>query len=82
MVTRTEWVNSVLNAWRGEPCPRCGRELRPYHVDDEGVVWGECPNCEADFWIAREYWPAKLDPEKPEQPLTAEGYADTGDLPF
>lgn len=82
MVTRSEWIESVLRAWEDEPCPRCGRNLRPYHVDEEGVVWGHCGWCDRDSWIAREYWPVRFDPEKAEQPLTVEGYADPGDLPF
>lgn len=66
MVTRSEWVAKVAEAWRGEPCPRCGRALPVAIVDDEGNVYAYCGRCNLETWVAREVWPEKLDPEPEE----------------
>ena len=63
MVTLSERTNQILDAWQGDSCPSCGRHMRAYHWDEEGIVWSWCDHCDKERWTAFEPRPASFDPE-------------------
>lgn len=63
MVTRSAWARGIASAYRGDPCHVCGHDAPNIEVDEEGIVWRYCAQCDATRPIAREYPPARFDPE-------------------
>jgi hypothetical protein len=66
---RSEWAERILEAWNGDPCPRCGREGRCYHVNDDGDVCCYCGSCDKEWAAATESVPLAFDPEDEDDDL-------------